>query len=390
MKKILPIILAILMLLGASGSVFAVYKPASVTNNKFGIHITDSNDLIDAANLVNGGGGDWGYVTFVIQKGERDTARWTEVFKRLRELHLVPIVRVATKPILSFWERPSIDEIDGWVSFLDSLPWPTKNRYVLVGNEPNHAQEWGGNLRPKEYASYLVEFSAKLKKQSDKFYVLGAGFDSSASNSFFSMDEEYFIRQMILAEPKVFDSVDGWASHSYPNPGFTGSETDTGRRSISSYKWELELLKSLGVDRDFDVFITETGWAHNVKAEIYNNVDPADVGRRFDYAFNNVWNDEKVIAVTPFILNYGFWPFDIFSWKDKEGNYYDFYYQVMNMPKERGNPILEPTPTPIPSPSASPMPAPIPESTPIAKEGPIKGFFSKIRAFLLQYVHLSP
>ncbi len=390
MKKLSIFLVSVVLFAFSANQTSAVYNPTSVTNNKFGIHITDANDLNDAATLVNGGGGDWGYITLVIQKGERDSEKWTHIFDKLRDLHLIPIVRIATKPILSFWEKPSVDEIDGWVSFLASLPWPTKNRYILVGNEPNHAEEWGGSLKPAEYASYLEAMSIKLKKESDKFYVIGAGFDSSAPNGFFSMDEEYYIRQMILSDPKVFDNVDGWSSHSYPNPGFIGSETDTGRRSISSYKWEMELLKSLGIEKDFDIFITETGWAHNVKGEIYNNIDTSDLGRRFDWAFNNVWNDKKIVAVTPFILNYNSWPFDVFSWKDKEGNYYDFYYKVMNMPKEAGNPILEPTPTPAPSPSDSPMPAPTPTSTPEPEQSFIGGILSKIKAFLLQYSHSSP
>lgn len=390
MKKYVIVFALTVLFFVFTKDVYAVYEPTQVGNNKYGIHIIDSNEIKDAANLVNGGGGDWGYVTLVIRKGERDQERWNKVFRELRELHIIPIVRVATEPILTVWEKPSVDEIDGWVSFLDGLPWPTKNRYVIVGNEPNHAGEWGGKVKPDEYASYLKVFSTKLKTQSDKFYVLPAGLDSSAPNSFFTMDEEYFIRKMILAEPDIFNFIDGWTSHSYPNPGFTGSEKDTGRRSIKSYLWELELLKRLGIEKDFKVFITETGWAHNIKNENYSNVDIDVIGNKFEYAFANVWNDPNVVAVTPFILNYQSWPFDVFSWKDKEGNYYDFYYKVMNLPKERGNPILEPTPTPVPTMIPTPLPAPTPEATPAPKPNVISQFFSKIKAFLVQYVRLSP
>lgn len=347
----------------------AVYDPLSVPNNLFGIHIADINDLGEASTLVNSSGGDWGYVTFVIQAGERDPQKWKPIFIRMRDLHLVPIVRVATRSVLIGWERPSLDDIDGWVSFLDSLPWPTKNRYVIIANEPNHAKEWGGVVSPEEYARYLKNFSLKLRGASDKFFILPAGLDASAPNSFFTMDEELFIRRMLRAEPVIFDFIDGWTSHSYPNPKFSGSEYAQGRKTIRTYQWELELIKKLGIAKDLPVFITETGWV--------NTLGEKTISQKFKYAFENVWTDKNIVAITPFILNYQGGPFDIFSWKSSQAEYYDFYYKIKDLPKKEGKPALEPPPTPVPTATPVPTRALTPYPTP----APSVSFWDRILIF---------
>src|SRR5689334_9461831 len=87
-------------------------------NNKFGIHILDESDLPDAASLVNSNGGKWGYITFVIREDERDTARWSRAFKQMADLHLIPIVRIATKQSSGLWEKPSADTSVSWADFL--------------------------------------------------------------------------------------------------------------------------------------------------------------------------------------------------------------------------------------------------------------------------------
>ncbi len=369
MKKFFTgMFIAIFLLICSVQSALAIYEPLSVANNLFGIHIADINDVSEAASLVNSSGGDWGYVTFVIQKGDRDPEKWKPIFMRLREQHLIPIVRVATRSILIGWEKPNPDDIDGWVSFLDSLPWPIKNRYVIIANEPNQAKEWGGIVSPEEYGQYLKNFSIKLKRASDKFFVLPAGLDASAPNSFFTMDEELFIRRMLNQEPNIFDYIDGWTSHSYPNPAFSGSERGQGRKTIKTYQWELELLKKLSVNYDLPVFITETGWVNTLGERL--------VSQRFKYAFENVWTDKNIVAITPFILNYQGGPFDIFSWKDANSEYYDFYYKIKDLPKNAGSPILEPPPTPSPTPNVAPTPSVVPTVSPTPKPSFWESIFS--------------
>lgn len=333
----MPTVKKILYILAVYGFIFfasadnirAIYNPLQVPNNHYGIHIANIQDLDDAANLVNTEGGDWGYVTLVIQKGERDPSRWQNVFDKMRRLHLIPIVRIATTPDGANWEKPKFEEIDSWISFLNSLNWVIKNRYVVIGNEVNLGREWGGEVNPEEYAMYLKFMAQNLKLSNPDFFVIPAGLDASLPTSKTSLDESLFIKRMIQKEPDMFDFIDGWASHSYPNPAFSGSEYAVGRKSIRTFEWELAYLKNLGVKKDLPVFITETGWTKNT-------VD--NLESRYKYAFENVWNDKRIVAVTPFILNYEFPPFDNFSWKS-DGFYDTLYASVQDLIKNTGRPI---------------------------------------------------
>ena len=289
-------------------SVFAISDPISVPNNKFGIHITGENDLDSAYKLVNSNGGDWGYVTFVITEGERDHDRWQKTFDAMRRFHIIPIVRLATKAKGPVWEKPQEAEINNWIAFLNSLNWVIQNRYVIIGNEPNLDGEWGGKANAAEYAAYLETFSQKLKSTSSDFFVLPAGLAPEPT-------EFKYLRQMIKARPQVFDNIDGWTSHPYPTA------------SIDLYKEELRII-----NKDLPVFITETGWSNK-------NLSENEIGKKLTYAFQNVWNDKRVVAVTPFILNYPQEPFGIFSWTKSDGNVYSFYETVKNLPKVKGEPI---------------------------------------------------
>lgn len=79
-KLILSIIVFFVFLFAFRGKALAVYDPLSVANNRFGIHIVNISDLEDAAKLVNSAGGDWGYVTLVITKNDRNTPKWWVAF----------------------------------------------------------------------------------------------------------------------------------------------------------------------------------------------------------------------------------------------------------------------------------------------------------------------
>ena len=332
MKKAFKLVLLIILFFNSGLTTFAVNDPLSVANNVFGIHINNEKDFPEAVKLINSSGGDWGYVTFVITQEERSIERWQGVFDQMRRLHIIPIVRIATKAFGDTWEIPNQEEIDTWVTFLNSLNWVIQNRYVVALNEPNHALEWGNKVDPEEYAQYLSRFALALHSASSDFFVLPAGFDATAQNTSNTMDESIFLKKMLIAVPDLFDYLDGWTSHSYPNPDFSGKETDMGRSSIGTFKWELDYLKTLGVTKDLPVFITETGWSNQ-------KVEPEEIGNMYEYAFKNVWNDPKIVAVTPFILNYPQPPFTEFSWKDSGGNFYPYYPKVESIKKICGSPI---------------------------------------------------
>jgi hypothetical protein len=333
-------LIILISFLAVAKSVLAIENPLEVSNNHFGIHILQEIDLEDAAALVNSSGGDWGYVTLVIRKDERDSEKWQRIFDKMRELHLIPIVRIASKQQNSHWEKLLEDEIDGWVNFLNSLNWVIKNRYIVVGNEPNHATEWGNEVDPEEYVDYLVSLSEKLKSESDNFFVLPAGLDASAPSDKKHLSEVEFLRRMTHRRPGWFDAIDGWTSHSYPNPNFSGSDKGRGRGTIRTYQWEIKYLKeSLKLDKDLPVFITEAGWAHNKEGKVLGYKAPSKIAQNFKNAFETAWQDESIVAITPFVLDYQDEPFDIFSWKKNDGTFYDFYEEVQKISKIAGHPV---------------------------------------------------
>ena len=323
-------------------NVLAISDPQSVPNNSFGIHIANIQDLADAAKLVNSGGGDWGYVTLVITKDNRLNNLWQDVFNQMRKLHLIPILRIATSENEGNWEKPDVNDIDNWVSFFNSLNWVIKNRYVVVGNEVNSGKEWGGEVNPEEYAVYLKLFAEKLKGANPDYFIISAGFDASLPTKKGSLEEGTYLRRMVNKEPGIFDLVDGWASHSYPNPNFSGSEYASGRGSITTFEWELMYLKNLGVIKDLPVFITETGWAHQVAGNTKTKGFAKEItlSQKYVTAYNGAWGSKNIVAVTPFILNYEFPPFDMFSWKNA-GVFNSLYSSLLGLKKNLGEPVQE-------------------------------------------------
>lgn len=336
--RILFIFFAVLLFLPSP--VLAKYDPLTVPNNKYGIHIVDPNGLGDTAKLVNTEGGDWGYVTLVIQEDDRDLGKWQRVFNDMRSLHLIPIVRIATHINGDSWAKPYTDSASDWARFLNSLNWPTENRYVSIFNEPNHANEWGKTLDPEDYARTLVRHAQKLHEASEDFFVLPAGLDVSAASDGRSLDASVYLARMFQAEPKLANHLDGWASHSYPNPAFSGSPYATGQGTLRSYQWELNRLKELGVTKKLPVFITETGWVHSEGVVANSNLlSSAAVGANLAIAATSVWTDPNIVAVTPFVLSYQGLPFDHFSWKKLGSDkFYSQYQAYQQFTKPKGQP----------------------------------------------------
>jgi len=305
-------------------------------NNKVGIHILETTEAERAAELVNSQGGDWGYVTIVLREDDLDREKWQQFFNDCRQRHLIPIVRLATKPEASgCWRKPV--DLDKWVDFLHSLNWPVKRQIVVIFNEPNHAREWGGEIDPAEYAWRLKEISRLFKKKNENFFILPAGLDQAADGRNGTMREEVFLREMIVAEPEIFSLIDGWNSHSYPNHGFIGRPDDIGRATVRGYNWETDLIKSLSALSSLscldNIYITETNWPSG--KGYYNEETAADY---FLQALE-IWQaDGRVKAVTPFVLNYPQPPFTQFSWLKEDGSPLEKYQRVLGVSKEKGEP----------------------------------------------------
>jgi len=318
----------------------ALYNPLSLPNNRYGIHVADMSDIEEASKLVNSSGGDWGYVTLVISEADRNAGRMQEVFNDMRRYHLIPIVRIATHFENGAWTVPQKIDADKWSSFLGSLNWPVENRYVVLFNEPNHAKEWGNSIDPEGYADVAVAYTQALKKSSEDFFILPAGFDASAPSGGQTLDEQDFLRRMDAQNPGIFNTFDGWTSHSYPNPGFSSSPYGRGKGSIGSFLWEMDYLKSLSLTKKLPVFITETGWIHSQGKNISPALSsPEAVGMQYREASETIWKDPSVAAITPFVFNYQDMPFDHFSFR-KIGSreYYSHYASYASIVKQDGTP----------------------------------------------------
>lgn len=309
-------------------------NPLSVPNNKFGVHILFTSELEEAGRLVNSNGGDWGYVTIPIQSKEKDMEKWQKFMDEARSLHLIPIIRLATEGDYfdtKVWKKPKEEDILDFVNFLNSLNWPTKNRYIVVFNEPNRADEWGGEVNPSEYAKLLNYAVSVFKSKSFDFFVISAGMDNAAANTSFSMNEYEFLRQMNNSFPGIFSQIDGLGSHSYPNPAFSKPPQIQDNQSVGTFRFEKNLIQ-LFSQKNLPVFITETGWSRD-------KVSDNTAASYFEEAFKTVWTDENIVAVTPFLLRADHGPFVQFS-LILNGERSETFKKIESLPKIKGTPLL--------------------------------------------------
>jgi hypothetical protein len=315
-------------------------NPILASNNIFGLHLTQVSDILTAKDIINSSRGDWGWVTIVIPLNNLDYQTWQDFFDNCRKYHLIPIVRLATYGEGDDWKRPSLSDIDNLANFLNSLNWPTKTQYVTLFNEINHGQEWGGQVDIKNYVDISIYASQKFKSLNPNFFILGSALDLASPDK----APDYLSAKTVYQEiynynPSYFENIDGIASHSYPNHGFIGTPKDTGQHSIQGFKWELNFIKSLGIKKEFPVFITETGWPHHEGLDSRNNFYTTKTTSQFLLDAYQIWaKDERIKAVTPFIYNYPDKPFDHFSWLDQNEKLYPEYQKFIDQPKSANLP----------------------------------------------------
>lgn len=317
-------------------NVLAVENPFSVLNNKFGVHVLFPEELDEATDIVNSNGGDWGYVTIPIQAGDKNLIKWQKFMDSARKNHIIPIIRLATEGDYfntQVWRKPNELDLLDFANFLNALEWPTKNRYIVIFNEVNRFDEWGGEVNPKEY-SHLLEYAATIfKSKNQDFFVISAGLDNAADGDpKYFMNQYDFMKEMNNSVPGIFNQVDGLASHSYPNPAFSQPPSFDTQKSITSFRYEKELVEQIS-SKNLPIFITETGWS-------LKNVREEQIASYFKEAFGNVWKDENIIAVTPFILRAGDGSFAQFSLINKDNRPSLVYKALQDIPKEEGRPIL--------------------------------------------------
>lgn len=301
-----------------------------------GIHILFTSELDKAASMINGNGGDWGYVTIPIQAGDKDLEKWQKFMDDARRLHVIPVIRLATEGDYfdtSVWRKPSKADVLDFANFLNSLNWPVKNRYVVIFNEVNRSDEWDGNLNPEEYAEVLSYSVSAFKSLSEDFFIISSGMDNAAPNVRGKYMNEYdYMIAMDNAVPGIFGLIDGLGSHSYPNPGFRQMPYLLTNQSISSFRFEKALAYRLS-GKNLPVFITETGWTKDALSE-------SKIADFFRYAFEHIWSDESIVTVTPFLLQAGSKPFSQFSLTRDDGGKNEIFLALERSAKTKGKPTI--------------------------------------------------
>jgi hypothetical protein len=344
-------------------------RSITIPANKLGIHLLLDDgrnhwpvevwpEHLDVARLAVG---EWGFVVQLIRQDDFDPVKWQLFMDLCAEHHLTPIIRLATTfdQTQGWWAAPPQDA-DGryetiaaaTTAFLTSLNWPTGEHFVIIGNEPNHGDEWGGRASPSEYAHYLRDMAVALHTANPDARILNAPLDpftphtgSGTLNGMSYLDAESFMDGMVAAAPDIFTHLDAWASHPYPlgpfregpwrqqhqvdwlndasNPTQLTPPAGVYNRGINGYTWELFKLAAYGVE-PLPVFITETGWKHaesahpNASDHLDALPDAATVALYFDLALNGPrgrdpdlpatgWTpwltDSRVYAIAPFALN---------------------------------------------------------------------------------------
>lgn len=249
------------------------------------------------------------YVTIPWSIYDRRKEVWEEFFEKANENNVVPIVRWITKFEQGHWIVPSRADIVDAAKYLSSISWPGE-RIVILFNEPNHAAEWGGQVDPGGYAKTALFAARWLKTEPVHYLVLPAGLDNDAPSNGTTMDSFVFLDKMHQAEPELLGLIDAWNSHSYPNPGFSGSVYARGKNSIRGYEAELDKLERLS-GRKLEVYITETGWK-------YNGLTSRRLKSYYKEAVKKIWTDERIKAITLFVLKGNNGPFAEFSFLDDD------------------------------------------------------------------------
>src|SRR5581483_183647 len=112
----------------------------------------------------------------------------------------------------------------------------------------------------------------------------------------------------------------GFASHSYPNPGFSAAPSSA-RMGVATYRYEYQLINANTSTRK-PVFLTETGWDRTTLGE-------KTISEYLTQALSTIWSQDKdkIVAITPFLLDSEGGDFAKFSFLDngRQTQYYKAY-----------------------------------------------------------------
>lgn len=333
--------------LGVADATGGVFYGRKTANNAIGMYVNNNvDDIKEAAKLVNSNGGKWGYVLLTMEINDRNKSNWQDLMDAAKSSSLIPIVQLFNN------NNCNPDKLDfkGLAETLNSVKWPTKHRYITVFNEMNAKDYWCQRLAPAEYAKSLDKAINAFKAKSAEFFIMPGAFNSSARTQDRYMGEDSYLIEMNKAVPGIFKKIDGWSTHSYPQPNFSGDPNNLpagygARDTINNYIWEMNIIKNNFGVFGLPIFITETGWLHKegqngCNQYSQNSLLSADAtSSRFKDAFLNYWlADKRIVAITPFIFKSSDPCAKGFAWQNADGGWYPQAQMLLNMKKTSGTP----------------------------------------------------
>ena len=312
-KTIYSAIYIAVCLFAASLIVSKQQAQAALNSQVMGMHIMQTGELEQFRQVYKDE--EWRYVTIPFTFADLQKKKeWQDFMDQAEKMRVIPILRLSTgfDQSINAWKIPTRKNIIDMADFLAKLDWHQDEKFIIVFNEVNHAAEWGGKVDPLLYGGILQFTSYWFHSEGCNFKILPAAMDLAANNSAITREAFGYLESLIQFHPDIFDSIDYWNSHSYPNPDFAASPKRIGQNSVRGFLYELTWLKNK-TGKDFQVMITETGWA----SSYLTNYSLDDY---YFYALNYIWSDKRVKAVTPFIMKGSPGPFASFSFFDAQGN----------------------------------------------------------------------
>ena len=313
-KTLLALILSIIFF------VSIIHPTYAQINNKGGVHILNPEELDDAIRLLTiNPKTEKAFVTITLSLNDLKRVKdWEKFFHKAKQNKIIPIVRLVSEFDGKNWTIPTKKNIIDQITFLSQFDWPHHEKYLIIYNEPNHRSEFGGKIDPAQYTRILRFTSDWAHTENLNYKILPGALDLAAPNGSTTMEAFTFLNYMLKEDENIFENIDYWNSHSYPNPGFMASPYRTGKNSLRGFKHELDFLKRV-TGNDYKVFITETGWLSNAITSHW-------LDYYYKYTAENIWSDERIVAITPFILKGDPGPFSGFAFIDRHGNPTKQYY----------------------------------------------------------------
>lgn len=305
-KKFFSILLAMLLL-------FPTVTPVLARGEVLGIHILQIGELSKARELLENGDDKDKFVTVPLTLDDLSKPdQWQGFFDEAHRLKVRPLIRLTTRYSNGAWQVPTRADIIAYSAFLSSLEWHRPELTVILFNEPNHAKEWGGTIDPDGFAHVSYFASSWFATESKDYTILPAALDLAADGRNGTMEAFAYWKKVFANTPEYLTYFEGWNSHSYPNPAFRANPSKSGQNSLRGYTNELAFLNQY-TQKILPVYITETGWDQNA-------LSSGTLRSYFQKAFSDIWSkDERIVAVTPFVLQGAPGNFAPFSFLDASG-----------------------------------------------------------------------